>query len=118
MSGFGHPMFRNVAHPFPATPPTVPKSYNPVGSYRRSFNVPEGWAGRQVFLHFEGVQSASTVWVNGREVTRERPGTGRVRRPRTSGRGETIAVRVLRWSGALREDRTRGASPGSTATST
>jgi hypothetical protein len=39
-----------------------------VGSYRRTFVLPEGWRDRQVFLHFEGVKSASYVWVNGREV--------------------------------------------------
>jgi beta-galactosidase len=68
MQGFGHPVFRNIVHPFPATPPTVPVDYNPVGSYRRSFEVPTSWAGRRVILHFEGVKSASYVWVNGREV--------------------------------------------------
>ncbi len=46
----------------------MPKDDNPVGSYRRTFVLPEAWRDRQVFLHFEAVQSASTVWVNGREV--------------------------------------------------
>jgi beta-galactosidase len=36
-----------------------------VGSYRRTFTYPSGWTGRQVFLTFEGVQSAFYVWVNG-----------------------------------------------------
>jgi len=108
MEGFGQPMFRNIAHPFPATPPTVPKGYNPVGSYRRTFEVPEAWAGRQVFLHFEGVKSASRVWVNGREVGYNQGGmepaeydvTG-VLQP-----GEnTLAVWVLRYSdGTYLED--------------
>ena len=68
MLGFGHPLFRNVNQPFPSTPPFVPSDYNPVGSYKRSFTIPDSWAGRQVFLHFEGVKSASYVWINGREA--------------------------------------------------
>jgi beta-galactosidase len=68
MQGFGHPMFRNIEHTFPSTPPTVPTGYNPVGSYLRTFELPTSWAGRRVLLHFEGVKSASYVWINGREV--------------------------------------------------
>ena len=63
MQGFGHPLFRNVQQPFPSTPPRVPERYNPVGSYLRTFDLPGDWEGRQVFLHFEGVKSASYVWV-------------------------------------------------------
>lgn len=66
--GYGNPMFRNVAHPFRSDPPRVPRDYNPVGSYRRGFSLPDHWAGRRIFLHFEGVHSASTIWLNGREV--------------------------------------------------
>ncbi|KPK60419.1 MAG: hypothetical protein AMS21_09490, partial [Gemmatimonas sp. SG8_38_2] len=68
MQGFGHPMFRNIEHTFPSTPPTVPDDYNPVGSYLRSFDLPTSWTDRRVFLHFEGVKSASYIWINGREV--------------------------------------------------
>jgi len=68
MEGFGHPKFRNVQQPFPATPPEVPEDYNPVGVYRKTFTIPENWDGRQVFLHFEGVKSASYVWINGEKV--------------------------------------------------
>ncbi len=66
--GFGQPVFRNVHQPFPATPPFPPSDDNPVGSYRRTFTLPDSWAGRRVLLHFEAVKSAFTVWVNGREV--------------------------------------------------
>jgi len=68
MQGFGHPKFRNVHQPFPAQPPLPPSDYNPVGSYRRTFTVPETWHERRIFLRFEGVKSASYVWVNGVEV--------------------------------------------------
>ncbi|MCK5280590.1 MAG: glycoside hydrolase family 2, partial [Cyclobacteriaceae bacterium] len=68
MKGYGHAMFRNVTMEFPEKPPKVPEYYNPVGSYFRAFDVPANWEGRQLFLHFEGVKSASYVWVNGQEV--------------------------------------------------
>ncbi len=68
MEGFGHLLFRNVTQPFKPNPPHVPKDYNPVGSYRKSFVIPNSWQGREVFLHFDGVHSASYVWINGREV--------------------------------------------------
>ena len=41
MQGFGDPIFRNVSTPFPPNPPYVPKEYNPTGSYRKTFNIPE-----------------------------------------------------------------------------
>ena len=68
MEGFGDPIFRNVAAPFRANPPFVPREYNPTGAYRRTFTVPSDWKGQQVFLRLEKVQSASFVWINGEEV--------------------------------------------------
>lgn len=43
----------------------MPTDYNPVGAYIREFTVPAGWEGMDVFLDFEGVESAYYVWVNG-----------------------------------------------------
>ncbi|WP_394176512.1 glycoside hydrolase family 2 TIM barrel-domain containing protein [Thalassotalea litorea] len=42
--------------------------YNPVGSYRKAFDVPESWNGQQVFIHFGAVKSAFYIWVNGKKV--------------------------------------------------
>ncbi|WP_052446623.1 glycoside hydrolase family 2 TIM barrel-domain containing protein [Candidatus Soleaferrea massiliensis] len=47
---------------------TAPTVYNPVGHYRRTFEVPESWDGRETFISFQGVESAYYVYVNGREV--------------------------------------------------
>lgn len=68
MEGFGDPIFRNVAAPFKANPPFVPREYNPTGAYRRTFTLPQTWKGQQVFLRIEKAQSASFVWINGQEV--------------------------------------------------
>lgn len=54
MEGFGDPIFRNVAAPFKANPPFVPREYNPTGAYRRTFTLPQTWKGQQVFLRIEG----------------------------------------------------------------
>jgi beta-galactosidase/beta-glucuronidase len=67
MHGYGRPLYTNVAYPFPVDPPNVPYE-NPVGLYRRHFQVPEGWKDQQIFLMFEGVDSAFYVWVNGQMV--------------------------------------------------
>lgn len=68
MEGFGDPLFRNVAAPFKADPPHVPREYNPTGAYRRTFTIPSQWNGQQFFLRMEKTQSASFVWINGRQV--------------------------------------------------
>ncbi len=88
--------------------PYVDPEYNPVGSYRRLFMLPEIWQGMQVFLHFASVGSATTVWVNGQEV-----GYGQGSKTPTEFNvtqylqpGENvIAAQVFRWSdGSFLED--------------
>ena len=70
LEGYGIPIYVN--HPYEWTydpkPPNVPHDYNPVGSYLKTFTVPENWAGRDVILHVGAVKSAMYVWVNGEEV--------------------------------------------------
>jgi beta-galactosidase len=41
------------------------KSYQFVSIYRRRFRLPAGLQDRRVFVDFEGVMTASTVWLNG-----------------------------------------------------
>ena len=62
MQGYGSPNYTNVNYPYPVDPPYVPDD-NPTGLYRRKFHVPDTWAGRQVVLTFEGVDSAFYVAV-------------------------------------------------------
>lgn len=53
------------------TPPQNWTTYtyrNEVGSYRRDFNIPQDWDGREVFLSFDGVDSFFYLWVNGQYV--------------------------------------------------
>lgn len=53
---------------YPANPGQVPSDYNPVGSYRTKFYVPENWKGREVFIQFGAVKSAFYLWINGQKV--------------------------------------------------
>ena len=53
MHGYGIPIYTNIPYPFPKNPPHIPHEYNPVGSYRTDFTLPEGWGQRPVFLHLQ-----------------------------------------------------------------
>ncbi|MEG1543143.1 MAG: glycoside hydrolase family 2 TIM barrel-domain containing protein [Tannerellaceae bacterium] len=68
MQGFGVPVYTNVPYIFPHNPPFLDNEDLPVGSYRTTFNIPEGWEGREVILHFESIAGAATVWVNGERI--------------------------------------------------
>jgi beta-galactosidase len=69
LQGYGYPIYTNIRYAWgDGDPPRVPHDDNPVGSYRRQFTSPEDWRGRQVILHFAGVDSAFYLWINGREV--------------------------------------------------
>lgn len=102
------PVFTNIKHPFKADPPRVPKDYNPQGLYRTTFTIPDNWKNNPVFLHFDGVQSAGIVYVNGQKVgynedamTPAEYNITKYLKP-----GENIlAVQVLNWSdGSYLED--------------
>lgn len=43
-------------------------------TYRRTFQVPRGWSGQRIVLHFGAVDQQATVRVNGREVARHEGG--------------------------------------------
>jgi beta-galactosidase len=71
INGYGIPIYVNQPNEFKPknpNPPDIPDDYNPVGSYRKSFNIPGNWSGRQVFLHFGAVKSAFYLWINGEKV--------------------------------------------------
>ena len=68
VQGFDAPIYTDTRYPFPPNPPYVPTDYNPVGAYVREFTVPQGWDGMDIFLDFEGVESAFYCWVNGELV--------------------------------------------------
>lgn len=76
--GYGTPYYRNLGYTFKmdwphvmSEPPREWTAYaerNPVGSYRRDFEVPASWQGRRIFISFAGVDSAFFLWVNGSKI--------------------------------------------------
>ncbi len=73
--GFDFPIYANVIMPWQSgydyvTVPESPVNYNPVGLYRKTFTVDSAMLAdsRRVIIHFEGVESAYYVYVNGKEV--------------------------------------------------
>lgn len=71
--GHDYPIYTNTTYPWTGRenpqPPNAPTKYNPVGTYQRTFTVPEGWKeGRRTYISFKGVESAFYLWINGHKV--------------------------------------------------
>jgi beta-galactosidase len=67
MQGYDKPIYKSAVYPFrPVNPPHVPKDYNGVGCYQKSFTVPADWKNKNITLHFGGVSSAYKLWINGK----------------------------------------------------
>ena len=110
VQGYGIPIYTNIVYPWKiANPPIVPDSYNPVSSYRRTFRVPAGWEGREVFLTFHGVNSFFTAWLNGEKLGFSKdsrtPATFRLTSRLIRDGDNLLAVEVFRWNdGSYLED--------------
>ena len=116
MKGYGTPLYTNVTYPFLNNPPfiqsqkgyTMEKEPNPVGSYRRDFELPATWKGLEVYLHFDGVYSAFYVWVNGRKVGYSQGSNNDAEfniTPFVKRGVNTVAMEVYKWSdGSYLED--------------
>ena len=89
-------------------PPEIPHSWNPVGSYTRTFSIPAEWNGKEIFLHFGAVSSAFYVWINeqlvGYSEDSKTPAEFDVTKYLKKGENR-VAVEVYRWSdGSYLED--------------
>ena len=111
MLGYGTPIYSNVNYPFQNEPAVIrplightsEKEPNPVGSYKRNFNIPTNWDGKEVFLHFDGVYSGFYVWVNGKKVGYSEGANNDAEFNITKyiKQGEnTVAVEVYKWTDA------------------
>lgn len=70
LQGHGTPIYVNTRYEYATidpAPPHLPEAI-PAGVYRRTFTVPEAWAGRRVYLTIGGAKSGVYVYVNGREA--------------------------------------------------
>jgi beta-galactosidase len=69
MLGYGLPRYLANDYPFDkSNPPFIPQETNETGCYRSLFSVPETWHGKQIFINFDGVDSAFYLWINGQMV--------------------------------------------------
>ncbi len=109
--GYGIPIYTNVRYPKSVkirSPPKIDMKYNPVGSYRKEFIVPEEWEEKEIFLHFAGVKSAFYLWINGKMVGYSQgsmcPAEFNVSKYLKKGRN-LLCAEVYRWSdGSYLED--------------
>lgn len=98
---YGHPVYLDERFPFEADWPDAPADYNPTGSYRRTFDLPEDWDGKQVFIHMGGVRSAVYLWINGQKVGYSQDAKTPAEFDITSylRPGEnTVSMQIFRWS--------------------
>jgi beta-galactosidase len=115
MKGYDVPIYVNIGYAFKMNPPYIPHDWNPVGSYKRTFTVPAGWNGKEVFLQFGAVSSAFYVWVNeqlvGYSQDSKTPAEFNITRYLKKG-NNTLSVEVYRWSdGSYLEDPEKCISP-------
>ena len=112
LEGYGIPIYTNIPYPFSfenkPSPPDIPDGYNPVGSYKREFEVPASWEDKKVTIHLGAVKSAFYIWVNGKKVGYSQgsklPAEFDLTPYLESGKN-SIALEVYRWSdGSYLED--------------
>nr|NQU91943.1 DUF4981 domain-containing protein [Bacteroidota bacterium] len=65
VEGYDYPIYLDERYPFTTHWPDAPEDYNPVGTYRHSFEIPQAWAGDIIILHFAGAKSAMYLYING-----------------------------------------------------
>lgn len=69
MQGYDRCQYINTMYPWDGQenlrPPFISKEYNPVGSYIKHFDLDEDLVGKEIFLSFQGVETAFYVWLNG-----------------------------------------------------
>lgn len=108
LKGYGTAIYTNVTYPFLVNPPYIDHTDNPVGCYQREFEIPAGWEGMNITLHFGGVSSAFYVWINGKLVGYSEdsclPSEFDITDKIITGKN-TVSVKVFRWSdGSYLED--------------
>ena len=119
VEGFGVPIYVNHQYEFadykapvaddiefvdriyPKNPGDVPNNYNPVGSYRRDFNIASDWRGKEIFLHIGAMKSGGFVWLNGKYIGYSQgsklPTEFNITKFSKTGKN-TIAIQIFRWT--------------------
>ena len=111
LQGFGVPIYTNIKYPFKKNPPFIKGLYengSPVGSYVRTFEIPQSWLSDKIFIRLGGVSSAYYIWINGQKVGYAQdsflPSEFDIT-PYVKSGENTVALQVFRWSdGSYLED--------------
>ncbi len=81
----------------------VETDYNPVGSYRKTFDLPERMRGKRIILRFDGVEQAMYVWLNGKFIGYSEDSYTPAEfdlTPYVRDKGNLLCVEVYKWSTA------------------
>ena len=72
LNGYGDATYKNIGYAwatqFDPNPPYISELNNYTGSYRRMFELPKDWKGKDVYFHVGSATSNLTLWVNGKYV--------------------------------------------------
>lgn len=72
LNGYGDATYKNIGYAwatqFDPNPPYISELNNYTGSYRRTFELPNDWKGKDVYFHVGSATSNLTLWVNGKYV--------------------------------------------------
>ncbi|HFQ8226690.1 TPA: glycoside hydrolase family 2 TIM barrel-domain containing protein [Citrobacter freundii] len=101
--GFDKAIYIDERFPFTTQWPEVPRDYNPVGSYRRTFHLDHSWFEKELFLHLGGARTATFIWINGQRVgyTQNAKCPAEFNITSFIREGEnSIALEIYRWSNA------------------
>jgi len=102
MQGFGTRIYTNAKHPWEHQNwPKISEVDNPVGIYKKTFDLPTNWDTMDIRIHFAGVTSAFYLWVNGKKIGYSQGSRTPAEFDITAAlnKGEnTIILKVFRWS--------------------
>lgn len=103
IQGYSYPIYVNIPYEWTKKPdpPHVPHDYNPVFSLKKTFNIPDNWSNREIFVHFGAVKSFFYLWMNGKYIgfskDAKTPAEFRITDFLKPGSNE-LAVEIYRWS--------------------
>jgi beta-galactosidase len=113
VQGFGYPIYVNTTYEFTSPgfppfwdrpmPPLVPREFNPTGTYRKEFELPNSWQGKDIIISFDGVKGASYFYLNGEFLGMSKDSKLPVRfniSDKVKAGKNVIAMQTHRWSEA------------------
>ncbi len=75
VQGFGTPIYVNTTYEFTSPghppywdkpiPPLVPHEFNPTGTYRKEFDIPQSWDGKEIILSADATKGVAYYYLNG-----------------------------------------------------